>query len=292
MGGSPIQRAPWPSPRSLVVRVLVASALALGTAYVITPVVVQPLIPVLRAAITLLDDRFIVEDARISHDEGHETLRFRANLARPIEINGRLVYPIGWNGTRAGGFQVRYTLQGVLAYSTLLFIVLLAWPAQHLKEFALRISLGISLAVVLLLVDVPSTVLAELWHGLDDFFDIRAVSGWLRWSRFLMGGGGYILALVMAGGIIGLAHQLCTARNRWRTVSAREFDAFFREYRGLLKVSPPFDRAARHRRLIDQASSSPGGVVARCDWKRHATVYRVDARLYPPERRRPSPSSA
>jgi len=48
----------------------------------------------------------------------------------------------------------------------------------------------------------------------------------------MIGGGGFVIALVMAIGAIVGARALSAARTQWKTVSLAEFDAFVRKYLG------------------------------------------------------------
>lgn len=208
MPGSCAPRAAWVSPRELALRVAIASVLILGVMHLFQQPAARALIPVFRTVISLLGDSFVIEDVRVAEQGASDAVRFRANLARPITVDGRTIYPVGWNGAPEGGFQITYTVSGVLSYVALLLIAVLAWPARDVREYALRVCLSIPSAAVLLVLDVPTTVLAELWNELFDWADIGRLSGWMIWSRFLMGGGGYLLALLMAAGVLISARRL------------------------------------------------------------------------------------
>ena len=210
MLGSCAPRAAWISPHELAVRLAIASVLILGVMHLLQRPAARALIPVFRAAIHVLSDSFVINDVRITQHGASDTVRFRANLAQPVTLDGRKIYPFGWNGGPQGGFQVTYTVGGVLSYIALMLIVVHAWPAQGAREQALRFLLSIPRIAVLLVLDVPTTVLAELWNGLYDWADIHRVSGWMVWSRFLMGGGGYLIALLMAAGVLVWARWLST----------------------------------------------------------------------------------
>lgn len=256
MLGSYTARAAWISPRELAVRLAVASVLILGVMHLLQRPAAEALIPVFRMAIQLLTDSFVINDARIAEHGASDTVRFRANLARPITLDGRTIYPFGWNGAPEGGFQVTYTVGGVWSYIALMLIVVFACPGLRAKEYELRLLLSVVPVAVLLLLDVPTTVLAELWNGIYDWADIHRLSGWVIWSRFLMGGGGYLIALLMAAGVLVWARSLSMPRPRWREISAHEFDAFLREYPGAFRVEPPWGRPVRRHTVW---SMSPRG---------------------------------
>jgi hypothetical protein len=159
--------------------------------------IVEPLVPVFRTVIQALDRRFVITDARLGAQGSTEVVRFRANLRAPVTIAGRVVYPFGSNGMPAGGYQVSCDAGGVLLYSALLLIVACAWPARRAQELAVRLLTCIPLVGVLLLIDVPTTVVAELREGVARLVDPGAQSGWMIWSRFLMGGGGIALSILL-----------------------------------------------------------------------------------------------
>jgi len=178
--------------------VLVASIAVLVLLHAFRRPIVEPMIPVFRAAVRLLATEFIINSAEIVREGPKETLRFRANLSMPLKFAGQTLYPFGWRGVvPQGGYQVRVDLGGVLQYCALLLILVLAWPASHVKEFAIRLALSLPLTAILLLIDVPSTVAAELWGVLHREYDPGGFNGWMVWSRFLMGGGGLVIACLM-----------------------------------------------------------------------------------------------
>lgn len=199
----PVRAAP--PPVSLVVRFALASALVLGSLHFSERALAERLIPVFRAAIWVLDDSFVLTEVSVARDGQNAVLRFRANLARPLKEGGRVLYPFGWQGMPLGGYQVHCTLGGVFAYGALLLIVVLAWPARSLRERGARSLLAVPGVALLLLIDIPSTVVAELWNSVEHQFDPHALGGWMIWSRLLMGGGGFVIALLLALACIRLA---------------------------------------------------------------------------------------
>jgi ABC-type tungstate transport system substrate-binding protein len=176
----------------------VAAVLVLYPLHALDRPIVEPLVPVFQGVIEALDHRFVITDARLSAEGATEVVRFRANLREPVTVAGRLVYPFGSNGMPAGGYEVMYTLRGVLQYSALLLIIALAWPVRGARELAARLFASALFVGLLLLVDVPTTVIAELRHAVETAVDPGALGGWMIWSRFLMGGGGIALALLLA----------------------------------------------------------------------------------------------
>jgi hypothetical protein len=200
-----------------MVRLAIASALVLWLSHTFERTFVQSMIPAFGAAILALDGNFTLLGIDISRDDGpNETLRIRANLAHPIKVAGRTLLPFGWGPMPEGGFQLTLALGGVLQYCALMLIVVLAWPAMRAWEFALRILIAAPLMAILLLIDVPFTVLAELWGAIHRNIDPQIFQPLMIWSRFLMGGGGLVLALLMAGIAIGLGARWSRMRDSHR----------------------------------------------------------------------------
>jgi hypothetical protein len=201
--------------RLVVVGVLLVAAARLGQ----TPLI-RPLLPIYGGTVTLLAPQFTLQSLDLVESRA-PALRLRANLLEPVEFAGRTVVPVGWLGTGPqGGYQVSLAMTGLLQYPTLMLLILLAWPATDLKELGIRVLLGIPMAALLLLTEAPTTMVAELWSIVRDQADPRATCYWMVWSRFLMGGGGLLIA-----GMLGAAAVVVAQRQRsiddplafWRT---------------------------------------------------------------------------
>jgi hypothetical protein len=207
MPGSSVQTTAPPRPLELLARLLAAAALVLWLSHSFQRAFVKPLIPAFSTALRILNIDFTILGIDVSEDGPNETLRFRANLAHPIEIAGRRLSPFGWGSIPEGGYQVNLTLGGILQYCALTLILVLAWPARHAREFAVRLLSVLPLMGILLLIDVPFTVLAELWNAIHAGVDPHGFQPLMIWSRFLMGGGGLMLALLAAALAIALARR-------------------------------------------------------------------------------------
>lgn len=300
MPGSPTAIATWPGPGRLIGRLAVCALIVLGGIQVLERSLVKPLLPTFCWVMSSLDDRFVVTDARLVRTGPNEVVRFRVNLAAPLVVGSRILYPFGTHGVPEGGFQVTNTVGGVLQLGGLLLIVVLAWPARHAVELALRLGVALPVMAALVLLDTPFTAVAELRNGLATTIDPQTVDGWMVASRFLMGGGGYALAILLAAGSIALTRwcleraATCSRRPRWETVTQREFDTFFRVYPRPLRVHPPFDCHARRHTLMDRnlGSGADGPVVAECRLGGRRSRYRIRADLLPlPQRREPTKPS-
>lgn len=197
-GSLPQAAAPGPKPLELAGRALLCTVLVLAVLQVCSRPLAQALLPGLRAVVPLLDPRFQLSEVRLARHGADEVVRFRGNLSRPLLVQGRIVSPFGWNGTPPGGFQITYTLGGVLQYSAGLLIFTLAWPVSGRRELARRLALALPCIALLPLAIVPLTVVAEFRHGLMSLVAPGPPGGLLIASRYLMGGGGWAIVLVAA----------------------------------------------------------------------------------------------
>jgi hypothetical protein len=286
MFGSTLQTGAWPRPHRIIGRFLIAAAIVLGGVHEFGSEVIRPLLPIYSHTIELLDGRFTITDAHLSHEGSNEVLRFRANLARPLLVGGKEMDPFGWSRPPEGGFQITYTVGGTLQFDALLLIAVLAWPAGSAREMAWRMGIALPMGAALLLLDIPFTVVAELRNFLATAVDPNGVSDWMIASRFLMGGGGAMIALVvallsiLAGRRLSELRRQTSASAGWRRVSRQEFDAFFRAYPRALEVSPPFYRPAQRHTVHDHSlGTGRKSCVGECRVRRKETLYWIKADL-------------
>lgn len=198
MPGSQSLRAPLPSPLELFVRIAVVTAALLVLAQVFRRELVTVMIPTIRTLLDLISDDFTILGIGIGQSGTSEALQIRFNLARVVVINGRAAYPMGWTPATAGWMQVSVTLGSITQHVLMLLIVVIAWPAATLREFNTRLIAALPMSATLLLIDVPVTILAEFWFPIRNELDQDGFWPLLAWSRFLMGGGGLMLAMGMA----------------------------------------------------------------------------------------------
>jgi hypothetical protein len=199
MPGSSTAAVPLPlQPIKLGARLLLVAVLVLYSLHALEHFIVEPLAPMFQAVIGALDRQFVITDAGLGHEGSNEVLSFRANLRAPVTIAQGVVYPFGSHGVPPGWYQVDCTLGSVLQYPALLLIITLAWPARQPREVVVRLLTSAAFAGLLLLIAVPTTVVAELQHAVETEIDSHALGYWMTWSRFLMGGGGVALSMFLA----------------------------------------------------------------------------------------------
>ena len=207
MPGSLTQTARWPRPLEIAARALLATVLVLAVVQVLGRPLVRSLVPIFSTVVPLLDTRFAITGVDLTRVGANEVVRFRGNLSRPLLIRGRIVSPFGWNGVPAGGLQITYTVGGVLQYGAALLIFVLAWPAEDSRDLARRLLVALPFIALLPITIVPFTVVAEFSHGVESLPGASPTSGSLIASRYLMGGGGWMIALVAAAFCIDHARR-------------------------------------------------------------------------------------
>jgi hypothetical protein len=191
----------------VIPRLILVAALVLGAVHLGEQTAARWLLPLYRVELGLLDNRFTVDALDFIRSGSGETLRLRANLAEPIVLDGRVLQPFGWRGQPEGAFQITYTVGGILAYPALESILVLAWPARSARELGIRLAAAAPAMALLLMIDVPTTMMAELWSSVHELLGVARTGGWMIWSRFLMGGGGYVIAIVLGVTAIVLAER-------------------------------------------------------------------------------------
>src|SRR5262249_12023727 len=85
-----------PSPASFCARLLIASLLVVWPLRALESRILGPLLPVCGTVLRLLDDRFVLEHAEVVPKDSEYVLRFGANLAAPVTLGIKTIYPFGW----------------------------------------------------------------------------------------------------------------------------------------------------------------------------------------------------
>jgi hypothetical protein len=210
-----------PRPVELLLRSLAAAVLVLGVAHIGQRSIIQAWLPLICAGTRLAAADFTIRTAEIVDDDSGQRLRIDANLAMPIDFEGRTVNPFGWSAeSPAGGYRISLSLPGLLQYSSLLLIIGIAWPWRDFREIMVRLLLCVPLMAALLMIEAPLTITAELWQLVGEQVDPQAGSAWMVASRFLMGGGGLLLAGLGAALAVGMGAKLAHRRRNRRGIPA------------------------------------------------------------------------
>jgi hypothetical protein len=185
-----MRRAP-PRLAELAIRLLLVGALLVTAARLLQTTLIRPLLPLYGATVVLLAPQFTLQSLE------------------PVEFAGHTVVPIGWLASgQQGGYEVSLSLTGLLQYPTLALLILLAWPAANLRVLGTRLLLAVPITALLLLTEAPTTIVAELWSVVRNQADPGAICYWMVWSRFLMGGGGLLMAGILGATGVIVAQRL------------------------------------------------------------------------------------
>ncbi|MBS1994675.1 MAG: hypothetical protein JSS86_00135 [Cyanobacteria bacterium SZAS LIN-2] len=192
------------SPVRLLVRFLVVAAALLSVTWIGEEAIIRPLLPLLRGALELTQSTFVVRRLTIQKVDGANAVVVDADLAHAEYFSGRLWNPLSDRHGGGGAIHVRIRIGEVIQYFVFVAICILAWPAGSYTVIKRRLSIGLPLGLVLVLLNFAITVQADLWHILEGT-DHLTIDGPLLWGRFLMGGGGLMIAICIAVVAVHLA---------------------------------------------------------------------------------------
>lgn len=171
------------------------------------PAVVRAL-PALQACAQLVAFDFTISALEVDAGSGGRALMAHANLAAPLLLNGQWVKPFSVKDATAAEYRVTVSITGLFVYAALYVTALLAWPSATRAEALMRLLCGLPFLAVLLLLDAPFTIAAELWNLLYAHNAPAETSKLMIFSRFLMDGGGFVLAGISAALVIGGSRRL------------------------------------------------------------------------------------
>jgi hypothetical protein len=181
-------------------RFLLACVLLLTLAWFFSDDFVAALLPVFRWELGLLDDHYRILSLGLTSQGADSVVRLDVTLARPVIVDARVILP------DPRGIATVTTLAGhVLQPAILMLAVLAAWPVRQPHEYPARVAGGAAMLALLLLVDVPFVLLAEIWSMFVDTRMPGRFSPLVAWSAFLQSGGRLALALALATLAVAIA---------------------------------------------------------------------------------------
>jgi len=193
------------SPARFLLRLALVSMAVLWLAKQYSANVVELLVPVIRAEILALDDNISIESLQITREQGALTLLLRANTLRTIYFKQFIVFPLGVRPQTNGWYQVHGNVRGALLSSVIFLIVLMSWPQRNIREFILRLLVGLPLLAILFAVDTPLDLLGNFQAAVVHSVDRGTTPFLYTWDRFLQGGGSAAIAFALAAVAISLA---------------------------------------------------------------------------------------
>jgi hypothetical protein len=169
---------------AIALRLCVAASVLGTLAYLYGPRGVEALLPLFRAEIKAFDSVFQDHTMRVTHQGADRVVRLDVKPQSLIVIGGRVVWPSA-RATANATTLVGHVYQPLV----IAFTLALAWPAAGWRERAARGVLAVVLAFLVIAVDVPVVLYAELWEGLRDALAPGEFSLAIVWKDFLQGGG-------------------------------------------------------------------------------------------------------
>ncbi len=178
----------------LTARLLLALSVLVVISHYAGGWIVEGLLPVYRAEIEAVQDTYrirILEVARVGADR---VVRVEAGIARMTVVGGKVLDDDPRNTLRVSTLAANAYLPALLGLG-----LICAWPARRVRQFALRLLLGLPLLGLIVLLDVPFVLLG----GMQDSLLVAAGAGdfspLVAWQSFLQAGGRYALAIAAAG---------------------------------------------------------------------------------------------
>lgn len=180
--------------------------LALNHAY--ARFLTEALLPLFRWEVAQLDDAYRVLDLSLSQQGADTVLRLEVGVARDIVVGGQALPPDPRARANVSTLAGHLTQPAILALA-----LLLAWPARRSNEYPLRALVACAGLALVILIDVPFVLWAEVWDIHVTAFEPGRFSPLLLWRDFLQGGGRFVLGLAV-GLLAVVVGQVLTARSK------------------------------------------------------------------------------
>lgn len=144
---------------------------------------IEATLPLIRALILWLDDRFVILALGIDHNIQDTVVRLRVNATAIIVIGGQLAMP------KPGEWLEVTTTVGAMLQPLVIAAGLAgAWP-ERIAIRIIRVALALVLGMVFLLIDLPLTLHAYVWDMYRDYYDPQRISPLLIWHELMHAGG-------------------------------------------------------------------------------------------------------
>jgi len=193
--------------KAAVLRALAAALLLLLLVAAAGSTLLQPLLPAARSVMAWAEPAFAVQSLQLLVQPDGERLRAQVAMARPVTVGERLVQP-----HPRGRAYAQVPAAQVWHAPLLLILLLVAWPAAAWGEGLLRALLALPALALVMALDLPLVLLAEIWKLLLDAHD---PGGWkllVAWSDLLSSGGRVLTGVLAATAVVAAAGTL----GRWR----------------------------------------------------------------------------
>lgn len=147
--------------------------------------------------LTWLDDTYRILSLDYQDTGGVRRLHYAVSMAKPVYLGGRMIF----TDPRAVA-DASIPFASVFVPAMVAMPVAIGWPAVRLLRRAIRIVLLLPVIALLVLLDVPLVLWAQVWAMQVNALDPDHISGLLFWSEFLQSGGRIVMGLLVSIGII------------------------------------------------------------------------------------------
>jgi hypothetical protein len=194
---------PW---RRALVRLLAAFAIALALATALQDRLVPALVPMFRAWLLVVDERYWTVDLAVVEEGGEALLRRVSAPAGLRRIGNAPTLP------EAGVRFVNSAATGIVLQPAIVAVaLLLAWPWFSRREIALRLLAFALLLPLLLVLDVPTMLYGFAWYEESRVLDPDGFSLLVTWADAMNAGGRFVLAILCAAACVSLAQRGCAS---------------------------------------------------------------------------------
>ena len=164
----------------------------------------QWLIPLFKWQIHLMDDQYQLIDLSIKNVGTEQAFSLHVSLAKPLILGGQFIVP-DERGTATVSSSVAHVWQMVVIF----LAMLVAWPVERYSDYWRRVAVGLPVLIIILMLDIPFSLLATLWRLILDRLSLEQFSSLLLWNDILESGGRLVLGLV--GGLLTVWLSECVA---------------------------------------------------------------------------------
>lgn len=185
-------------PRQVILRLALAAAALLSTGGVFGAAFVESCLPAYRFVFERVAGEFRIQSLTLDREGADHVVRVRVTLKPILVLDGKVSTPDP-RGTANASTLMAHALLGPM----LALLTAFAWPVRRSAEIAWRLLLAAPLAGLLVVIDVPCVLAAELWEIVIDGLAPNTFSPLVLWKKFLQGGGRQALGVAM--GLAGVA---------------------------------------------------------------------------------------
>jgi hypothetical protein len=180
-------------PKAVLVRLGIASVLAVSLAILLAKPTATALLPLYRAMLERIADDYRILFLGVAMEGADSAIRLDVTLVHAIVVMGHLVLP-----TPQVAANATIMIGNIMQPVTVGLIAILAWPARCWRIVLLRLPFLVLLDLIETVLDIPLLLTGNLW-GL--FLDNLAPGNWsplTLWVDFLENGGRFALGIATA----------------------------------------------------------------------------------------------